>query len=63
MKKWYQSKTMWLNVAATALLFTEGLGQVLTGFTPVFGPWVVMFSFVIAIVNVGLRTITTQGIE
>jgi len=54
---------MWLNVAATALLFTEGLGQVLTGFTPVFGPWVVMFSFVIAIVNVGLRTITTQGIE
>jgi len=63
MKKWYKSKTIWLNVAATALLFTEGLGQVMTGFTPLLGPWAIGFSFAVAIINMGLRTITTQGVE
>lgn len=54
---------MWVNIAATALLFTEGLGQVMSGFTPVLGPWAIGFSFTIAVINVGLRTVTTQGVE
>jgi hypothetical protein len=62
-KPWYKSKTIWLNVAATALLFTEGLGQVMTGFTPLLGAWAVPFSFGVAILNMFLRTITDQGIE
>jgi len=54
---------MWLNIAAGALLFTEGLSQVMTGFTPLLGAWAIPFSFGLAVLNMVLRTVTDKGIE
>lgn len=53
---------MWLNLAAGALLFTEGLGEVMTGFTSFLGPWAIPLSFGLAIANVALRSITETAV-
>ena len=63
-KKWYKSKTVWLNIASTALMISEGLAHLLTGLTPVLGPvGYIWFSFGLGLVNLALRAITTQGLE
>jgi predicted benzoate:H+ symporter BenE len=63
-KKWYHSKTMWFNIVSAALVFTDGLSQLLSGLIDVIPsdiyPWVV---FGITLVNLFLRTITTSGVE
>jgi hypothetical protein len=63
-KKWYRSKTLWLNLAASALLLTEGLSYHIQGLTPFFDPaTLALITFGLGVVNVVLRTITTQGVE
>ena len=63
-KKWYKSKTMWLNVVTGAYMFTEGLGVLLTGMPPIIDPvvmpWVI---FGVAMLNLFLRTITSMAVE
>ena len=63
-KKWYKSKTMWLNILTGAYMFTEGLGALLTGMPPIIDPvvmpWVL---FGVAMVNLFLRTITDMQVE
>ncbi len=59
-KKWYQSRTVWLNV-----LTAVAAGAPLVGnFTGMISP--VMYAVcmtVVGMANVGLRLITTQGVE
>lgn len=54
MKPWYQSKTIWLNIAATAAT----LGDALTG-AGILGP---QAAAAVAIGNVLLRAVTTTPI-
>lgn len=61
-KKWYKSKTMWLNILAGAIFFTETAGQVLTGFTSFLGPYAMPISFGLALLNVFLRSVTSKRV-
>jgi len=63
-KKWYQSKTVWFNVASVIIAVTAGLGE----FLPILGPVIsqqlmTYFIFGAGIVNLILRKLTTTGIE
>lgn len=63
MKPWYKSKTMWLNIVSAAIVFTDGLAQLITGLTPIIGPELMpWFVFGISLTNVFLRSITSMGI-
>lgn len=53
-KKWYTSKTIWVNALALAAL----VAQTQTGF--IFS--LEMQTFVLSLINVGLRTITKEEI-
>ena len=59
-KPWWQSKTIWLNtiVAVIALLDTMR-DQVLA---TAGNHWGTMIVLAVAVVNVALRTVTTQGV-
>lgn len=61
-KPWYKSKTMWVNLIMGAIFFTEGAGQLVSGFSSLLGEYAMPVSFALAIVNLGLRSITNTGV-
>ena len=61
MKQWYQSKTMWLNIGV-------GISAALVMYLPLLEVAIPakaygIMLFVVSILNVGLRKITTTGIK
>jgi hypothetical protein len=63
-KPWYKSKTVWANVATIVAAMLTGLEQLLPVLTPVISasvmPWVLVG---VGVLNIGLRMVTTEGIE
>jgi len=57
-KKWYESKTIWLNVLALIVAVAAGFGY--TGELP--ADWVVFVPAIIAIINLILRLVTDRPI-
>ena len=63
-KKWYKSKTIWVNAVTITLGIGVGLEALLPILAPVISQGALSWSlFVVGVLNVGLRLITTQGIE
>lgn len=61
MKRWYKSKTIWVNVGAAALMALEASTGLLKPYmADTF--WVVM-AVALPMVNAMLRVITSQGLE
>jgi small ligand-binding sensory domain FIST len=60
-KRWWQSKTIWLNVIVGGLASLEATTGMLQPFLP--EHWYVAVAVGLPIVNVALRTITTQGVR
>jgi len=59
-KKWYKSKTLWLNALAAALIAIEANYSLLA---PVLGPSTYgTLAVILAGLNAVLRVITTQGV-
>jgi len=59
-KKWYQSRTVWLNV----LTIVASGGSLVGNFSGLLSP--VLYAVVMTVIglaNVGLRMVTDQGIE
>ena len=59
-KKWYQSKTIWLNLST----FFAGLTPLVGNFYGLVDPMtyaIVLTS--IGVINVALRVVTTEGVE
>ena len=61
MKRWWQSKTIWLNIIVGGLASLEATTGMLQPFLP--EHWYVAVAVGLPIVNVALRTITTQGVR
>lgn len=60
-KAWFESRTIWLNLAAFGVMLLNYLAGI-ADFTA--DPWVAeLFAGVVAFVNVCLRTQTTKPIE
>lgn len=58
-KKWYKSKTVWVN----ALTVVAGLAPLLSNWTAVMSPtWYAVGLTVVGAANLGLRALTTQPI-
>lgn len=63
-KKWYKSKTMWFNIVAFGIMFTDGLSSLITGLAPLIPePGMIILGFAIPMVNLFLRSITTAALE
>ena len=60
-KRWWQSKTIWLNIVVGGLASLEATTGMLQPFLP--EHWYVAVAVGLPIVNVALRTITTQGVR
>lgn len=60
-KHWWQSKTIWLNIIVGGLASLEATTGMLEPFLP--QHWYVAVAVGLPIVNVALRTITTQGVR
>lgn len=60
-KRWWQSKTIWLNIIVGGLASLEATTGMLEPFLP--QHWYVAVAVGLPIVNVALRTITTQGVR
>lgn len=60
-KKWWQSKTLWFNIAMAAATTAEASFGLLQPVLP--GNEYASLAFVLAIGNAMLRIISTQGIE
>lgn len=61
MKRWYKSKTIWVNVGAAALMALEAsTGLIKPYMADTF--WVAM-AVALPMVNAMLRVITSQGLE
>jgi len=60
-KRWWQSKTIWLNIIVGGLASLEATTGMLQPFLP--EHWYVAVAVGLPIVNVALRTITTQGVR
>lgn len=59
-KKWYKSKTVWLNVATVV----AGAGPLVANFTGLVNPLVFALLLTgVGLANVALRFLTDQGIE
>lgn len=56
-KKWYKSKTIWVNIIAGVLM---AISNTLPAFEHIFTPEV--YTFVLAVINIGLRIVTTTGL-
>ncbi len=56
MKKWYQSKTLWVNVLALAGMVAEYLLA-----NHIYSPQA--HAIALGAINIGLRLVTTTGIE
>lgn len=64
MKRWYQSKTVWFNIAVGAVSFTAALPGMLAILAPVLTVEVLKYTlFGVAIVNYFLRRVTHSGVE
>ena len=64
MKQWYQSKTMWLNIAAGVSAAAGLLVMYLPLLEVVISAKVYGITlFIVSMLNVGLRKITDTGIE
>jgi len=61
MKHWWQSKTIWLNIIVGGLASLEATTGMLEPFLP--QHWYVAVAVGLPILNVALRTITTQGVR
>lgn len=63
-KPWYKSKTVWANVATVVAGLLTAVEQFLPVLIPVISPvvmpWVL---FGVGVLNIGLRLITTEGID
>lgn len=59
-KKWYKSRTVWLNIAT----FVAGAGPLVANFTGLVSPlaFAILLTFVGA-ANIALRLLTDQGVE
>lgn len=60
-KRWWQSKTIWLNIIVGGLASLEATTGMLQPFLP--EHWYVAVAVGLPIINVALRTITTQGVR
>lgn len=60
-KRWWQSKTIWLNIIVGGLASLEATTGMLEPFLP--QHWYVAVAVGLPVVNVALRTITTQGVR
>jgi hypothetical protein len=60
-KKWYKSKTLWFNGISSSLLMAESNLHFLQPMLPV--NVYVCFAFILPIVNMWLRLISTQEIK
>jgi hypothetical protein len=58
MKRWYKSKTIWINVISMAIM---ALGTAMNW--PEFSGMTAQFVFGINILNLALRLITFEGLE
>ena len=58
-KKWYESKTLWVNVIVVALAALTALTN--QGDLP--AEWEAIVAAVIAVLNIGLRFVTNRPIE
>ncbi len=59
-KKWYQSKTVWLNVATAV----AGATPLIANFTGLVSPFTyAMLLTAVGIANIAVRFLTTEGIE
>lgn len=59
-KRWYKSKTVWLNVATAV----AGAGPLVANFTGLVEPFTyALLLTAVGVANVALRFITTQGVE
>ena len=64
MKYWYESKTMWLNIAVGLSVLTGALVEFLPYLDGVVPAAVYKWSlFLSSMANVGLRKVTTTGIK
>ena len=60
MKRWYQSKTVWTNIAVIA----AGVQQMVPTLQGIIPPEAYAYIlFVAGVTNVGLRSITTTGLK
>lgn len=59
-KKYYNSKTMWVNMAVALFTTLSMMSDVIRPITKEYADVIIL---TIAIVNGVLRTVTTQGIE
>lgn len=60
-KEWYKSKTMWFNLAVGV---AAGMPMALPILQSLLTPGVYLIAmFIVAIVNIVLRTITEQGLK
>jgi hypothetical protein len=60
-KKWYQSKTMWFNLLVASMLLIEQNINFLQPLLPI--NLYALLSFIVPLVNMWLRVITSQGIK
>ena len=62
-KSWYKSKTIWFNLISSAVVFTDGMSNLLTGMYDVIPadayPW---YMFSVGMVNLFLRSITSSSL-
>ncbi len=57
-KKWYQSKTVWFNIATLAIAITAGL----TGVLPILAPVVTEVTMAYALFGVGLINVVLRAV-
>ncbi len=60
MKKWYQSKTLWVNAIAAMLVALQGVFGVLQPYLPV--DFYAALAVVLPIVNALLRVVTSKAL-
>ncbi len=61
MKKWYESKTLWVNALAAALVALEAGAGLLQPYVPV--NIYAAIAVALPVVNAVLRVVTTQGLK
>ncbi len=64
MKKWYESKTVWVAIATSLVGITGGVTALLPVLAPAMTAQAMAWTlFGVGVVNVVLRTVTSKGIE
>ena len=60
MKKWYQSRTLWVNAIAAMLVALQGVFGILQPYLPV--DFYAMLAVGLPVVNALLRVVTTKAL-